>query len=42
MLRAAVVVSEYRPRHAKRPEPAELPPILRGVADLIEVLSDEE
>ena len=31
----------YQPRHARRPDPAGLPPILRGLADLITVISDE-
>jgi hypothetical protein len=30
----------YRPRHARHPDPAELPAILRGVADLITVIED--
>ena len=28
----------YQPRHAKRPDPAELPRALRGLADLIVVI----
>ena len=30
----------YQPRHAKHADPATLPPALRGVADLIQVLDD--
>jgi hypothetical protein len=34
-------VSDYTPRHAKHAAPHELPPILRGLADLIVVIDDE-
>jgi hypothetical protein len=34
-------VSEYQPRHA-RPEPEQLPWILRGLADKIEIIGDDE
>jgi hypothetical protein len=30
----------YRPRHARHANPAELPVILRGLADLITVIED--
>jgi len=30
----------YQPRHAKHPDPAALPPAMRGLADLITVLDD--
>ena len=32
----------YQPKHARHPDPASLPPILRGLADQIEVLNEEE
>ena len=32
----------YAGRHRKHPDPSELPPVLRGVADLIEIISDDE
>ena len=31
----------YTGRHRKHPDPSELPAILRGVADLIEIIEDE-
>jgi hypothetical protein len=31
----------YKPRHARPADPARLPAILRGLADLITVISDE-
>jgi len=34
-------VSDYRPRHARHAQPAELPAILRGLADLIEIVDSD-
>ena len=31
----------YVPRHARHPDPSELPAILRGLADLITVIDDD-
>jgi hypothetical protein len=31
---------DYVPKHAKRPEVNSLPPILRGVADLLTIVDD--
>jgi hypothetical protein len=31
----------YQPKHARRPDPAELPPALRGVADLLTIVSEK-
>jgi hypothetical protein len=39
MLRA---VNTYQPRHAKHADPADLPAILRGLADKIVILDDDE
>jgi len=33
---------DYQPRHARRTDPGDLPPILRGLADKIEILTEEE
>ena len=33
---------DYQPRHAKRAQPDELPAILRGLADLIEIVPSED
>jgi hypothetical protein len=30
----------YQPRHARHPDPCELPAILRGLADLITIVED--
>ena len=35
-------VMAYQPKHARHPDPTELPAILRGLADQIEVLNEEE
>jgi hypothetical protein len=35
-------VNTYRPRHARHDERDELPAILRGLADLIEVVPSED
>ena len=32
----------YRPRHARHAEPASLPVILRGLADLIVIVDSED
>lgn len=34
--------SDYQPRHARHADPAELPAILRGLADLITVIDSSE
>ncbi len=34
-------MQDYKPRHAAHAQPAELPPILRGLADLIVIVEDE-
>jgi len=34
-------VSGYVPRHARGTDPSQLPPILRGLADKIEILDDD-
>ena len=34
-------MGDYRPRHSKNPDPAELPRAMRGLADLIEIVDDE-
>lgn len=31
----------YQPRHARRPDPASLPPAMRGLADLITITEDK-
>ncbi len=31
---------DYQPRHARTTDPGDLPPIFRGVADLITVIED--
>jgi hypothetical protein len=36
------MASDYQPKHAKHPEPGELPRALRGLADLITVIDDEK
>ena len=33
---------DYQPRHAKHAQPDELPAILRGLADLIEIVPSED
>lgn len=35
-------VSDYQPRHAKHASQDELPAILRGLADLIQIVDSEE
>jgi hypothetical protein len=35
-------MAEYKPRHARHADPRELPPILRGVADLITVIESNQ
>ena len=34
-------MGDYRPRHSKNPDPAELPRAMRGLADLIVVIENE-
>ena len=34
-------MTDYQPRHAKRPDPAELPAAMRGLADLITIIDNE-
>ena len=35
-------VNAYRPRHAKRPDPSELPAIFRGLADMIVIVDSPD
>jgi hypothetical protein len=35
-------MSDYTPRHAKHAAPNELPPAMRGLADLIQIVDSED
>jgi hypothetical protein len=35
-------MSDYQPRHAKHAAQHELPPILRGLADLIQIVASKD
>ena len=35
-------MSDYRPRHSSTTDPVSLPLILRGLADLVQVIEEDE